>query len=129
YPQGLGGLVPPLSEVCEHVEEKREFSATVCRANLDAWANQARDQIVVTGIEAHVCVLQTVLDLIAEGFRPFVVAEAVASRHEHDREIAMQRMQLAGATITTAESVLFEWLGTSRHPQFKAISQLIKARR
>ncbi|TWU20231.1 Vibriobactin-specific isochorismatase [Novipirellula galeiformis] len=129
YPQGLGGLVHPLGDVCDFVEEKRDFSATVCRAAIEDWSKQARDQIVITGVETHVCVLQTVLDLIAEGFAPFVVAEAVASRHGRDHEIAMQRMQAAGATITTVESVLFEWLGTSEHPQFKAISQLVKKRR
>ncbi|WP_442506939.1 isochorismatase family protein [Novipirellula sp. SH528] len=129
YPERLGGLVRPLDDVFDSPESKRAFSATVCRDALESWAKQSRDQIVITGIETHVCVLQTVLDSIAEGFRPFVVAEAVAARHGRDHEIAIERMQMAGATITTVESVLFEWVGTSLHPQFKAISQLVKKRR
>lgn len=127
YPSGLGPLVPSLREHFPAPEEKRDFSATVCRGSLDRWFEQGRDQIVVVGVETHVCVLQTVLDLIAEGARPFIVAEAVASRNGRDHETAMRRMSDSGAIIVTVESVLFEWLGTSDRPEFKAISQLVKS--
>lgn len=127
YPQGLGPLVAPLRDAFGSPEEKREFSAAVCRGSLDRWAGEGRDQIVVAGIETHVCVLQTVLDLLAEGHRVFVVAEAVASRHGRDHEVALERMRDAGATITTVESVMFEWVGTSDRPEFKAISQIVKS--
>jgi nicotinamidase-related amidase len=127
YPSGLGPLVPSLSEYFPSPEVKRDFSATVCRDSLDRWFEQGRDQIVVVGVETHVCVLQTVLDLIAEGARPYIVAEAVASRNGRDHETAMQRMSDSGATLVTVESVLFEWLGTSDRPEFKAISQLVKS--
>ncbi|TWT76620.1 Vibriobactin-specific isochorismatase [Planctomycetes bacterium CA13] len=129
YPQGLGNLVPPIANRVPEPEEKTAFSAAVCRQAIDSWANQGRDQIVIVGIETHVCVLQTVLDLIAEGFRVYVVAEAVASRHGRDHETAIGRMVICGATVLTAESVMFEWLGTSKHPEFKAISQLVKKQR
>jgi nicotinamidase-related amidase len=129
YPPGLGPLVPPLQQAFPDPEEKLDFSAAVCRVSLDAWAQAGRDQIVVTGVETHVCVQQTVLDLIAEGQRPYVVAEAVAAQHGRDHETAMERMRDAGATITTTESVLFEWLGTADRPEFKAISDLVKSRR
>ena len=79
------------------------------------------------GIETHVCVLQTVLDLIAEGARPFVVAEAVAARNGRDHEIAMDRMHDSGATIITVESVSFEWLATSDRPEFKAVSRMVES--
>ena len=127
YPAGLGPLVPSLREVFPNPEEKRDFSATVCRDALDRWFAEARDQIVIVGVETHVCVLQTVLDLIAEGARPFVVAEAVASRAGRDNETALARMRDAGATILSVESVLFEWLGTSDRPEFKAVSQIVKS--
>jgi nicotinamidase-related amidase len=127
YPAGLGPLVASLREVFPEPEEKREFSAAVCRASLDRWLVEARDQIVIAGIETHVCVMQTVLDLIAEGVRPYVVAEAVASRDGRDHETAMARMRDAGATILTVESVLFEWLGTSDRPEFKAVSRIVKS--
>jgi nicotinamidase-related amidase len=128
YPRGLGGLVPELQEAFPDPEPKQAFSAAVCRRALDPWAESGRDQIVVTGVETHVCVLQTVLDLIAEGQRPYVVAEAVAARHGRDHELAIERMRDCGATITTVESVLFEWLDTADHPDFKTISRLVKRR-
>ena len=126
YPKGLGNLVAPLDQWFDNPEPKLDFSAAVCRLHLDAWAKQSRDQIVVVGIETHICVLQTVLDLMAEGFFVYVVAEAVAAREGQDHEIAMQRMRDAGATIMTAESALFEWVGTAENPQFKTISALVK---
>ena len=126
YPAGLGPLVGSLQSRVPSPEEKRDFSAAVCRGSLDRWLGEGRDQIVIVGIETHVCVLQTVLDLIAEGARPFVVAEGVAARNGRDHETAIERMRAAGATIVTVESVLFEWLATSNHPEFKAISRLIK---
>ncbi len=126
YPDGLGELVDDLQPWFPSPQAKRAFTAAGCRDELDQWVDQGRDQIVVTGIESHICVLQTVLDLIAEGLRPYVVAEAVASRHGGDHENAMTRMRDAGAVITTVESVLFEWLNTSDRPEFKPISRLIK---
>ena len=126
YPKGLGPLVPRLKDWIPDPEEKLDFSAAVCRGALDAWCIEGRDQIVIAGIETHICVQQTVLDLIAEGLTPHVVAEAVASRDGHDHEVAMQRMHDAGATITTVESVLFQWLRSAEHPEFKSISQLVK---
>ncbi len=126
YPQGLGPLVRPLDVQFPDAEEKVDFSAAVCRRELDRWVAEGRDQIIVVGIESHVCIQHTVLDLIAEGLSPYVVAEAVAARHGRDHETAITRMQTAGATITSLECVLFEWLGTSKHPAFKTISQMIK---
>ena len=74
YSKGLGPLDESLADLLEEPEEKLDFSAAVCRSALDAWVNSGRDQIVVVGIETHICVLQTVLDLMAEGLRVFVVA-------------------------------------------------------
>lgn len=127
YPKGLGPLVDSLAEHFPNPEEKLSFSAAVCRQSLDRWISEGRDQIIVVGIETHICVLQTVLDLIAEGLRVFVVAEAVAARHGHDHETGMDRMANEGGTITTVESVLFEWLGTADRPEFKSISKIIKS--
>jgi isochorismate hydrolase len=84
-----------------------------------------RDQIVVAGIECHVCVQHTVLDLLSHGFRVFIPADAVASRHKLDWKIALDRMSTSGATVTTTESVLFEWCEAAGTPEFKEISRLI----
>lgn len=127
YPKGLGPLVESLSKLTPEPEEKLDFSAAVCRGSLDQWTETGRDQIIVVGIETHICVLQTVMDLLAEGLRVFVVAEAVAARDGRDHEIALDRMRDSGATIVSAESVLYEWLRTAEHPKFKTISGLVKS--
>lgn len=127
YPKGLGPLVEPLAIGLPSPEEKLDFSAAVCRGALDHWAAESRDQIIVTGIETHVCVLQTVLDLLAEGQRPHVVADAVSSRNVQDGQVAIDQMRDAGAVIMTSEAVLFQWLSSAAHPAFKSISQLIKS--
>jgi nicotinamidase-related amidase len=129
YPKGLGKLVPQLAELLDKPSEKLRFS---CAEVLD-WGTAAeqadnRFQIVVAGMEAHVCVLQTVLDLLGNGFQVYVPADAVASRTEFDWKIALERMAAGGATIVTTESVLFEWCEVSGTPEFKQISQLIKER-
>lgn len=129
YPKGLGPLVPSLAEVFPDPEEKLDFSSAVCRRELETWVESGRDQIIVVGIETHVCVQQTVLDLIAEGLRPFLPVEALAARGGEDHEVALDRMQFAGATLTTIESVMFEWLGTADRSEFKAISGLVKKKR
>jgi isochorismate hydrolase len=126
YPKGLGPLDPSLAEQLPNPEEKLDFSAAVCRQSLDSWTAAGRDQIIVVGVETHVCVQATVLDLLAEGLRVFVVAEAVASRHGIDHETAIDRMRESGAVVMTAEAVLFEWLSTADRPEFKTISRMVK---
>ena len=128
YPRGLGQLTPSLRKDFPDPEEKLDFSAAVCRRELDRWIEEGRDQIVIVGIETHVCVQQTVLDLLAEGLLPFVAAEGVAARKGGDHETAIRRMRDSGATITTVESILFEWVGTADRPEFKSISKLVKER-
>jgi isochorismate hydrolase len=129
YPKGLGHTVAPLAELLGPVPDKQLFScAEVLDWGLAAEQADNRYQIVVAGIEAHVCVLQTVLDLLAGGFQVFVPADAVSSRSEFDCKIALDRVSTGGAVITTTESVLFEWCERSGTPAFKQISQLIKAR-
>ena len=83
-------------------------------------------KILVCGIEAHVCVQQTVLDLLADGWRVYVAADAVGSRFEIDYRIALGRMDSAGATLTTAEAALFEWCEVAGTPEFKQISRLAR---
>ncbi len=129
YPQGLGPTNVELGALVTSPVEKVRFSA----AQALGWTSgndpePERDQIVVAGIEAHVCVLQTVLDLLSGGFRVFVVADAIGSRHPFDLEIALRRMADSGAVLTTTESVLFEWCGVAGTPEFRQISALIKER-
>ncbi|MBS0261284.1 MAG: hydrolase [Planctomycetes bacterium] len=129
YPKGLGPTVASLREGLSTVPEKLLFScAEVLNWGTAAEQTEQRFQVVVAGIESHVCVLQTVLDLLSQGYRVYVPADAVSSRQEFDWKIALDRMSNAGATITTTESVLFEWCERAGTPEFKQISQLIKSR-
>jgi len=133
YPQGLGKTVAELSALLPgsadgSIAEKLRFSCAEVLEWGTASADVERYQIVVAGIEAHVCVQQTVLDLLSCGFRLYVVADAVASRKKFDWQIALQRMADAGAVVTTTESVLFEWCEAAGTAEFKQISRLITGR-
>ncbi len=127
YPKGLGPTVSVITERLPDRPEKIEFSCLNCLDwNATAADPESRFKVVVAGIESHVCVLQTVLDLLSQGFRVFVAADAVGSRKPLDREFALQRMASSGAVITTTESVLFEWCERAGTPEFKEISRLVR---
>jgi nicotinamidase-related amidase len=127
YPKGLGGTVPELAALLPSAPSKVRFScAEVLNWGTAADQPDERDQIVVAGMEAHVCVLQTVLDLLAQGFRVYVPADAVGSRAKLDWQIGLNRLAASGAVITTTESVLFEWCEVAGSPEFREISRLIR---
>ncbi len=129
YPQGLGPTLPELKEslpASVDILEKRSFSCLGEEALRSRIEQAHRRQLVVCGIEAHVCVLQTVLEALERGLRAAVVADAIGSRDEANRQLAIQRMSDSGATVVSVEMVLFEWMRTARHPAFKAISALVK---
>lgn len=128
YTKGLGETVPAIKDVIENFSytDKTTFS---CWENddLNKWfRDQNKQTVIVCGIEAHICVLQTVVDLISAGFYVFVVADCIGSRSDFDMEIGMQRLKDEGAFLTTTEAVLFELVGGAKSPNFKAISNLIK---
>lgn len=124
YPQALGGTVASLRAAAADapVVAKTAFScvAAQCLAGLPI---EARKQVVVCGIEAHVCVMQTALDLHAAGKEVFVVADAIGSRAAGDKVQALARMAAAGITVVTREMALFEWLRDSKAPGFKDASK------
>ena len=126
YPKGLGPTVPELAERLGEIPWKLRFSCGGCGKLFDDLQQQDVFRILVVGIEAHVCVAQTVFDLLAAGFRVYVAADAVGSRFSVDCDTALRRMESAGATLTTAEAALFEWCETAAAPEFKVISQLAK---
>jgi nicotinamidase-related amidase len=132
YPQGLGPTVDPIREASANagfVVDKVEFSCLrneALRDRLHELRRQGRPQVVVGGIEAHVCVLQTAIDLEAQGFEAFVVADAIGSRSKISRKLAMTRLLKAGADIVDSEMVMFEWLERSGTPEFKELQALIK---
>jgi len=125
-PKGLGPTVPELArpDGAVPVVTKMEFDA--CRARGALEALPAGHHVVVAGLEAHVCVLQTVLGLLDRSRRVYVVADAVGSRRPDNKAAALARLERAGAEIVTTEMVLFEWLGTAEDPKFKPVIGLVK---
>jgi nicotinamidase-related amidase len=125
YPQGLGGTVAELAGRLGAIESKLAFSCAAGDATRAAIENGVQ-KVLLVGIEAHVCVQQTALDLLSAGYRVYVAVDAAGARSALDCQIALRRMESAGATLTTTEAVLFEWCGVAGTPQFKQISALVR---
>jgi len=127
YPQGLGPTVESLAAILGDMPPaKLTFSCARDEGLREAIDKSGRQQIVVTGIEAHVCVLQTALDLLNDGYEIFVPYDAVNSRRKSDRKWALRRMASAGAVITSTESALFELVERCDTADFKMVAKLIK---
>jgi nicotinamidase-related amidase len=123
YPRGLGETVP---EIAEHLQGVRRLEKVVfSAAAADGFDLEDRDQALVCGIEAHVCVSQTVHDLLAQGLEVQVATDAVSSRTAANRTIGVAKMERAGATPTSTETALFELLGRAGTDEFKAIQRLV----
>lgn len=129
YPQGIGHTVPELAAACANgVIEKTSFGCCGEPAFLATLEKLGRRQMIVTGMEAHVCVYQTVLGLLGENYHVHLVRDAICSRNKQDFRAGTKNAAKAGALVITAEMALFQLLKDSRHEQFRAISKLIKAR-
>jgi nicotinamidase-related amidase len=128
YPRGLGHTVQPLKDEIGNapVYEKLEFSCWKNGPLRDHLAETGRRQVVVAGIEAHVCVLQSALDLKQAGFDVFTVADAVSSRSDRSRELAQSRLRHADIQVVNTEMVVFEALGAAGSAEFKTLSALIR---
>lgn len=128
YPKGLGHTEPALKAKLAAdapVIEKTNFSSAKVEAVKDFLENSERKQVYLAGMETHICVLQTALDLLKQGYEVYVIEDAVSSRAKGNQFNALQRLRLAGAVITNVESLLFEWLGDASHPAFKKLAKLI----
>lgn len=121
YPKGLGRTVAQVGLEGERPIEKTVFSAV----RAEGFDMQGADQAIVCGIETHVCVSQTVLDLLHRGVEVHVPADAVGSRNRIDYQRGLERLERAGAVVSTVETVLFELLERAGTPEFKAIQKLI----
>lgn len=131
YPQGLGHTIPEILEVLntdnQKAFEKKTFSVCDTDTSWNHLAQQNKHNVILFGIEAHVCVQQTALDLLDNGLQPILLVDAVGSRVMEDKNIAIDRMRKAGVVITTTEAILFELCRRSDDAAFKQISQLIKS--
>eukprot|EP01113_Clastostelium_recurvatum_P038259 TRINITY_DN5701_c0_g1_i6.p1 TRINITY_DN5701_c0_g1~~TRINITY_DN5701_c0_g1_i6.p1 ORF type:complete len:225 (+),score=40.23 TRINITY_DN5701_c0_g1_i6:48-677(+) len=134
YPKALGKTVTEISEhfagsSSSSVFEKNHFSMIVpeVKTALDSYkAKSPIKSVLIAGVETHVCVLQTALDLLEDGYDVHVLCDGVSSQDPFDRKYALKRLEQSGAFLTTSESALFQLLNNSHHPQFKLISNLVK---
>lgn len=126
-PEKLGPTVALLRErLGDAAHPKLDFSCGACGSFFPAWEAAGVHRVLLCGIETHVCVQQTALDLLAAGYQAFVAADAVGARSSYDHEIALRRMDSAGVVITTTEAALFEWCGRAGTPEFRQLSALAK---
>lgn len=126
YPQGLGSTVADLASRLEDRRAKLSFS---CRELPELFADLRQrniEKLLICGIETHVCIQQTVLDMLADGWRVYLAVDAVGSRYDLDHQVALRRMESSGAVLTTTEAALFEWCQTASTPEFKQISRIVR---
>jgi nicotinamidase-related amidase len=128
YPQGLGETVSEVAAVLPPacLVEKVSFSCMGDEGFADRFHALGRNQAILAGIEAHVCVLQTAEHLLERGTNVFIVGDAVSSRSRTNHAAALDRLQAAGARVVTTEMVVFEWLGRAGTPEFKDLSLLVR---
>ena len=128
YPKGLGPTIDMITTLLPNISatEKRVFSCCGDPNFMERLDATGRGNVIVAGIETHVCVYQTVTQLLEANYQVEVVADAVDSRNSFDKEVALQKMQARGAELTTVEMVLFELQRVAKGDQFKQISQVIK---
>ena len=128
YPEGLGTTEPALCELLGDNPPLTKMYFSSCRDTdlITRLRDKHIEQIILTGMETHICVLQTALDLVAHNFQIFVALEAVTSRKQLDRDVALERLRQNGVIITTVESILFELLETASATEFRKVQKLIK---
>ena len=126
YPQGLGPTVAGLAALVGKMPSKVAFSCLGCGEIASQLDVSARPKVLLVGIEAHVCIQQTALDLLSAGFGVYLAVDAIGARFPLDYQIALRRMESSGATVTTTEAALFEWCRVAGSPQFKQISALVR---
>lgn len=132
YPKGLGATLPAIKDVLTDDAEILPKIAFSCmrepalRARFDALRDQGRGQVIVAGIEAHVCVGQTALDLVADGYEVYLIADGTSSRAPASRKLSLERVRQAGGYVADSEMVMFEWLEEAGTPEFKDLIGLLK---
>lgn len=128
YVKGLGPTIPAIAEKIEGINriEKASFSCCDEPGFMMELASSGKEFVIIAGIESHVCVLQTAIDLQQSGYHPVVVEDCVSSRNPNDKRMAIERMRKEGVILTTSEAILFELLRYSGGETFKAVSRLVK---
>ena len=128
YAKGLGLNIEEIRKAAgtEEFYDKKSFSIYGEEGVVEKLQSFGKKNVIICGIEAHICVLQSVIDLVAAGYQPILVIDCISSRKLSDKEAAIERAKAEGAIVTTYESLLFELMGGAYHEKFKMISNLIK---
>lgn len=131
YPRGLGPTIEPIAEQLEKlaslpIADKTMFSCRECESLFDSLAKNGVHNLLLCGIETHVCVAQTAFDMMTQGFNVFICVDAVGARHEVEHQTALRRLENSGVTPTTTEAALFEWCEKAGSDSFKKISKLVQ---
>ena len=129
YPKAFGKTREELAKPKTMIFEKTKFSMITEEVNnklIEIGGGKERNNVILTGIEGHICVLQTTLDLLKMGYNVHLCVDAIDSQRSIDKEIAMRRLNKSGAILTTSESVLFQLLGDAKHEKFKETQQFVK---
>lgn len=127
-PAALGPTVPELAELLDGIEPVDKFSFSCCgdEAFIEKLTGLEVHDVIVCGIESHICVYQTAIDLLDDGYDVHLIADAVSSRTVANKEIAVRRLTAEGASLSCTEMMLFDLLGTAKHPKFRELARLIK---
>jgi len=128
YPKGLGRTLAPIQDILGdcYYYDKVTFSCCQDDSIKKALQKSGRSQVLIVGIETHICIMQTAYDLLVMQMQPYIAVDAVGSRRESDHQVALQRLQEDGVILTTTEAAIFEMTGSAKHPAFKEISKLVK---
>lgn len=129
YPKGLGNTLNAITEQLPESSTcvtKTSFACSDTEGFNELIAKQKRQQVIITGIESHICVLQSAIQLQRQGYVVHVVEDAICSRNKHNHKNAVARLRQSNIIVNNVESVLFEWLRDATHPKFKTLSKLIK---
>ncbi|MFC1762428.1 hydrolase [Planctomycetota bacterium] len=127
-PHALGPTIPEIAQHLEGLEpvDKTEFSCWKNEGFRQRLVDLSRSKVLLCGIETHICIYQTAIDLGMHGYNVEVLVDAVSSRTQEDKQVALRRMNLAGITLSTIEMTLFSLIGSARHPHFRSIARLVK---
>jgi nicotinamidase-related amidase len=125
-PEKLGPTAAALAEGSGPPAAKLAFSCGACGELFPAWQSAGVERVLLAGIETHVCIAQTALDLLAAGYRVYVAVDAVGARHAVDHDVALRRLESSGCVLTTTEAALFEWCERAGTDEFRRLSALAK---
>lgn len=128
YKKGLGETIPEISDLIKNFPHSEKLAFSCCEepSFMELICKEAKKNVIIAGIESHICIMQTAFDLLDKGYRPVIIEDCVASRNYENKRIAINRFLQSGITVTSSESLLFELCRIAKGETFKAISKIVK---